>query len=68
MLGDNLLQLMLLALGGAMVFGNLGAIMKPRQTQRDGELAKAPVGRSIVMAGIGFIGVFWALVSLLSGT
>lgn len=67
MLGDNLLQLMLLALGGAMVIGNLGAVLRPRQDEREGELVKAPVGRSIVMAAIGLVGVVWALVTLFSG-
>lgn len=63
--GDDLLQLLLLAVGAAMVVGNLGAILRPREGDGDeGDLDRAPVGRSLVMAGIGAVASVWALVSL----
>ena len=34
---------------------------------KDGELQRAPVGRSLVMAGLGLLGAVWALASLLVG-
>ncbi len=66
-LGKNLLPWMVLALGGALVAGNLAAIVKPPATSKDGELGRAPVGRSLTMAGIGLVAAIWALASLVSG-
>ncbi len=63
--GDNLLVLLLLALGGALLAGNLLAVIRPRPNERDGELAQAPVRRSLVMAAIGLIICLWALASLI---
>ncbi len=66
-LGENLLPLLVLALGGAMAFGNILAIVRPPAKPRDGELAKAPIGRSVTMATVGLIAATWALVSLIAG-
>lgn len=63
--GDNLLVLLLLALGGALLVGNLLAVIRPRPIERDGELAHAPVKRSLGMAAIGLVICLWALASLL---
>lgn len=67
-LGDDLLVYLVLALGAALVAGNLAAILRPppRATRNDGDLAQAPVSRSLLMAGIGLLAALWALVSLLS--
>lgn len=67
-LGEDLIVYLVLALGGALVAGNLAAIVRPPQRveRKDGELEQAPVGRSLVMAGIGLVAAIWALVSLLS--
>ena len=65
-LGDNLLPLLVLAIGGAMVVGPTLALVRPRAEQKEGELAKAPLGRSIVFIVIGLIGAVWALATLLS--
>ncbi len=62
---DDLLPLMVLALGGALALGNLLAIVRPPAKQRDGHLAKAPVGRSVLMALLGLFTALWALASLL---
>ncbi len=63
--GDNLLVLLLLSLGGALFVGNLLAVVRPRPTEREGELAQAPVRRSLGMAAIGLVICIWALASLL---
>ncbi|MBA3281766.1 MAG: hypothetical protein H0U29_06005 [Acidimicrobiia bacterium] len=67
-LGDDLLVYLVLALGAALVAGNLAAILRPppRAARNDGDLAQAPVSRSLLMAGIGLLAALWALVSLLS--
>lgn len=67
-LGDDLLSWLILALGGALFVGNLAAIARPRTPEQtaEGELARAPVARSAVMAGIGLIGAIWALATLIS--
>lgn len=67
LLGDNLLPLLVLALGGAMAFGNILAIVRPPATRKEGDLEAAPRGRSITMAAVGLIAALWALASLLKG-
>ena len=62
-LGDDLLAYLVLALGGALFAGNLMALIKP-PPPKEGDLAKAPVGRSVVMGLIGLIAAVWALASL----
>ena len=66
-LGTDLLPWLVLALGAAMVFGNVVALVRPPDRERPGELRRAPLGRSLVMIGIGFVGAVWALASLLAG-
>ena len=66
-LGDNLIQYLLLALGGALFAGNLMAIIRPPERQRDeGNLERAPLTRSIVYAALGLIAAIWALASLIA--
>jgi hypothetical protein len=66
-LGDDLLAYLVLALGGALFAGNLLAIIRPPAERREGELARAPIGRSILMAAIGFVALVWAAGSLIAG-
>lgn len=66
-LGDDLLPLLVLALGAALVFGNGMALVRPPPEAKDDELARAPVGRSAVMIGIGLVAAIWALASLVTG-
>jgi hypothetical protein len=66
LLGDDLLAWLVLALGGALLVGNLLALLRPPARPEDGELRRAPVGRSLLMALIGFVAAVWALGSLLS--
>ena len=67
-LGENILAWLVLAFGGAMCVGNVLALVRP-PTRRgaDGDLERAPVTRTIVMALVGGVAAVWALVSLVSG-
>jgi hypothetical protein len=65
-LGDNLLPLLVLALGGALLVGNVMALVKPPPRPKEGELRRAPTGRSLLMALIGLVAAVWALGSLVS--
>jgi len=66
-LGEDLLEWLLLALGAALCVGNVLAIVRPPADRQEGELARAPVVRSLLYAGIGAIAAAWALASLVSG-
>jgi hypothetical protein len=67
-LGDDLLAWLVLALGGALLAGNVAAIIRPPERPREeGALQQAPVLRSAVMALVGLIAAVWALASLVSG-
>jgi hypothetical protein len=65
--GSDLLRYLVLALGGALVVGNVLALARPPERAKDGELDKAPVARSVVMAVLGAIAAVWAIATLLSG-
>lgn len=66
--GENLLALLVLALGAALAVGNLMALIRPRPPESDDgtELERAPLGRSLVMIALGLIAAIWALASLAS--
>jgi len=66
-LGEDLIQYLLLALGGALFVGNVVAIVRPPTEQKDGSLERAPVGRSLVYAGLGLVAAIWALATLIAG-
>jgi hypothetical protein len=67
-LGDDLLQWLLLAIGGALFAGNLMAVVRPPAQQRDdANLERAPVARSLAFAALGLIAAVWALASLVAG-
>ena len=65
-LGSDLLAWLLLALGGAMAVGNGLALVRPPARVREGDLVRAPVGRSVLMMVIGLVAAVWALASLVS--
>ena len=46
-LGENLLPLLTLAVGGGLAVGTLAALVRPRTEARDGELEKPPLARSV---------------------
>ncbi len=68
LLGDDLLAWLVLAIGGAMAVGSIAALVRPPQVRGEGDLERAPLGRSLVFAAIGLVGALWALASLLRGT
>lgn len=65
-LGEDLLPWLLLALGGAMAVGNAVALVRPPEHPREGELARAPRTRSIVMIVVGLACAIPALAALTS--
>jgi hypothetical protein len=66
-LGDDLLVYLVLAVGGALLVGNGLALVRPPQQRDEGDLERAPLGRSLVMGGIGLVATLWALASLVAG-
>ncbi len=66
-LGNDLLAYLVLALGGALLAGNLAALLRPPAGRsRDGDLEQAPRARSLTMAAVGLVAAIWALASLLT--
>jgi hypothetical protein len=66
LLGDNLLPLLTLALGGALVVGNAAALIRPPATPRDADnLERPPLIRTVVFILFGLVMTVWALASLL---
>ena len=65
--GENILALLMLALGGAMAAGNAAALLRPRTGRRDpDDLERAPVARCLLYMIVGLVAAVWALASLLS--
>ena len=65
--GTDLLPWLVLAVGAAMVFGNVVALVRPPPSGAKGDLRRAPIARTVVMIAVGFIGAVWSLASLLKG-
>ena len=66
-LGDDLLAWLVLALGGALLVGNVLAMVRPPDRPHDeSTLERAPIARSIVMAVVGGVAAIWALASLVT--
>ncbi len=63
-LGADLLPLLVLAIGGALVVGNGMALIRPPKEREEGDLPRAPVGRSLTMAIVGLIAAVWAIATL----
>lgn len=67
-LGDNLLPLLILALGAAMAVGNLLALVRPPENPKgEDDLEKAPVARSVIYIVLGTVASLWSIVTMLSG-
>lgn len=66
LLGEDLLAYLLLAFGGAMLVGNLLAIVRP-PSGPEGAGQRAPLARSLVMAALGGAAFLWALATLVRG-
>ena len=69
LLGDDLLPLLVLAIGAAMAFGSVLALVRPPDPSKrgEGELERPPMARSLVMIAIGVVAALWALASLIAG-
>jgi len=65
-LGEDLLAYIVLALGGALLAGNVAAIIRPPAAQKEGDLGRAPLRRSLLMAAVGFVATVWAVASLVT--
>lgn len=65
-LGEDLLAWLVLALGGALVAGNVVALLRPPPVREEGDLDRAPLARSLVMIAVGAVATVWALASLLA--
>jgi len=67
-LGENLLPLLALAFGGALVVGPGLALIKPPETRKnETDLERPPLGRTLAFMALGALMAVWALASLLSG-
>ena len=66
-LGEDLLPLIVLALGAAMAIGTVLALVRPPAHPEEGDLARAPLARSVVFIAVGVMAAVWALASLLTG-
>jgi hypothetical protein len=74
---DEVLRELLVAVGAAMVVGNLMALIRRRapasaagETEDSEEghaLSQAPLARTVTYLVIGFVVAFWGLASLLAG-
>jgi hypothetical protein len=65
-LGDDLLPLMVLALGAAMAVGSVFALVRPPEETKEGDLDRAPLGRSVAFIVVGGLAAIWALASLVT--
>lgn len=61
---EDLLPLLVLALGGAMLLGPFLALVRPRQEVKEGELERPPLGRSLAFMAVGLVAAVWAVASL----
>ena len=64
-LGEDLLEWLLLAFGGAMFIGNLTALLNPPKKQDDKHLRKAPFWRSLVYIIVGLVVAVWSFAGLI---
>lgn len=65
-LGEDLLPLLTLAIGGALAVGTIAAFVRPKKEVEEGELSRPPLVRSIIQVAIGILASIWAVASLLS--
>lgn len=65
-LGEDLLTWLVLATGAALAVGNIAALVRPPARRDEGDLDRAPVVRSVVMALVGAVAAIWAAATLLT--
>ena len=66
-LGDDLIPYLVLAVGGALLVGNLAAMVRPRRVGGEGAPVRAPARRAVPLALVGLVAATWALATLLAG-
>jgi len=67
LLGGDPIPWLVLALGGALAIGTAMALVRAQGDPDAGELARPPMGRSLIMIGLGLLAAVWALASLVKG-
>jgi drug/metabolite transporter (DMT)-like permease len=67
LLGGDPLPWLVLAIGAALSLGTVFALVRGEGDPDEGELARPPLTRSLVMIGIGALAAVWALASLIRG-
>lgn len=66
-LGDDLIPYLVLAVGGALLVGNLAAMVRPRRAGDGAKPVRAPARRAVPLALVGLVAAIWALATLLAG-
>lgn len=81
LLGDDILAYLVLALGGALVVGNVLALVRPPPSRADAgdgmeddgvedgtepPLDRPPLARTLVMIGIGLVATIWSLATFIT--
>ena len=66
-LGEDLIPYLVLALGAALLVGNVAAMARPRRAGDSGEMVRAPLWRAVPLALVGLVAAIWALATLLAG-
>ena len=67
LLGGDPLPWLVLAVGAALGLGTIFALVRGEGDPDEGELARPPLARSIVMIAIGLLAAVWAAASLIKG-
>ena len=66
-LGEDLIPYLVLALGAALLVGNVAAMARPRRAGENGEMVRAPAWRAVPLALVGLVASIWALATLVAG-
>ena len=66
-LGEDLIPYLVLALGAALLVGNVAAMARPRRAGEGGEMMRAPLWRAVPLALVGLVASVWALATLVAG-
>ncbi|WP_419907877.1 hypothetical protein [Candidatus Poriferisodalis sp.] len=66
-LGEDLIPYLVLALGAALLVGNVAAMARPRRAGENGETVRAPAWRAVPLALVGLVASIWALATLVAG-
>jgi hypothetical protein len=65
-LGEDILPWMVLAIGGALAVGTVLALVRPPKEHENGDLARPPLARSVIMIALGSVAAIWGIASLVS--